>query len=108
MDEQRNGERYVTHQRLADVMDAHRRDEDGARDAMATRLSASIDRKARAEDVQRLATDLGSVTTTVNAHDDQWQRMSGMMALARVAFGSSIISAIASVVAIVAALVALR
>lgn len=104
MDEPANGTRYVTHQRLADVMDAHRRDEEQARDSLASRLAASIDRKARAEDVQRLTTDLGAVSATVNTHDDKWQRMDGMVSLAKVALGSSILSGITAIVAIYVAL----
>ena len=104
MDEPRNGERYVTHQRLADVMDAHRRDEEQARDGLATRLSASVDRKASAAGVQRLSTDLGAVTAKVDSHDDPWERVAGMVSLAKIALGSSILSAAAAIVAIVAAL----
>ncbi len=103
-DDLENGSRYVSHARLADVMDRHRSEEQAQHDALAARLSQSIDRKARAEDVQRLTADVGSLTTTVNTHDDQWQRMAGMVSLAKVALGTSVVGTIASLVAIVAAL----
>lgn len=69
-DEPVNGSRYVTHQRLYDLMDAHRRDESAARRAITSRLDAVesvIDqlRGARALIVALIGTNLIVTVITV-------------------------------------------
>lgn len=103
-DELGNGSRYVTHVYLAEVMREHTRDEASAREAMGSRMTASIDRRARAEDLTRTQADVSSLETTVGLHDDRWQQMVGMVSLAKIALGTSVVGTIASLVAIVAAL----
>lgn len=104
MDEPRNGERYVTHQRLADVMDQHRREEDVRREQLADRLSRSIENRALAKDVERIGATVTDQGQLQDVHEARWQRVEGMVSLARIALGSSIISTVAAVVAIVVAL----
>lgn len=96
-----NGERYVSHRRLAEVMDQHRTVEVPAIQA---RYDALLDRKAGADRVERVERDVTDLRRDVSNHDDVIQQMRGMVSLARIALGSSILAAIVSLVAIVDAI----
>lgn len=100
-DEPTNGDRYVTHRRLAEVMDQHRTVEVPAIQA---RYDARLDRKANVDRVERNERDIMDLRRDVANHDDVIQQMRGMVSLARIALGSSIIAAIVSLVAIVDAI----
>lgn len=96
-----NGDRFVTHRRLSEVMDQHRTVEVPALQA---RIDARIDRKAGIDRVERNERDIVDLRRDVANHDDVIQQMRGMVSLARIALGSSILAAIVSLVAIVDAI----
>lgn len=99
-DETANGSRYVSHQRLGEVMDQHRTVEIPAIQA---RYDAIIAGKASIERVERIEADVRDLARAVAEHESLLQQMRGMVSLAKVALGSSVLGIIVSVVAIVSA-----
>ena len=71
---------------------------------MQARFDARLDRKADVERVERNERDIVDLRRDVSNHDDVIQQMRGMVSLARIALGSSILAAIVSLVAIVDAI----
>jgi hypothetical protein len=69
-DEPSNGARYVTHQRLTDLLEAHRREESEARHSLANRILLDLGTRVTVAEHERLSSEVRDVKTTVARHDD--------------------------------------
>lgn len=96
-DEPQNGQRYVTHQRLAEVMDQHRNVEVPA---LRAAVEARIDRRATVERVARLESDVRENERMIATHEALLQQMRGMVTLAKFALGTSILGIVVALLAI--------
>lgn len=96
-EEPANGERYVTHRRLAEVMDQHRNVEVPALQA---RIDARIDSRASSERVARIEADVRDAEAAIASHEALLQQMRGMVTLAKFALGTSILGIVVALLAI--------
>ena len=91
-----NGHRYVTHQRLADVLDQHRREEV----ALAQRLAADVGGRVTVAEHQRLVNHVERIETIVGQHDDVLQQQRGARSMLYAIFGSSVLGLIVALAAL--------
>ena len=95
-EESANGHRYVTHQRLSDVLDQHRREEA----AVAQRLAADTSGRVTVAEHQRLVTQVERIESTVGQHDDVLQQQRGARSMLYAIFGSSVLGLVVALAAL--------
>lgn len=93
-EEPANGERYVTHRRLAEVMDQHRNVEVPA---ILARVEARIDRRAGVDRVERLERDVSANRERIDEHEDVIQQLRGAKSLVYFLIGSNLLAVVAVV-----------
>ncbi len=95
-----NGSRYVTPAQLFTELTDHRREETQARHELADRTQAALGERA-------LMRDFEAVERLVDEHERNWQQLAGAVRLVRIAFGTSLLAAVGSVLSIITAIVAI-